>query len=97
LPVKQVDDERDHDRTPLFDHAPFEQISVSAWFRTGRKMVSSAANRCPTDRRSCSVMVGWQVEHGVLPNDANFGIWTVRMFRNEAFSRSSAKRRWSEN
>jgi hypothetical protein len=46
LPVKQVDDEGDHDRTSLFDRTPLEQIAVSGWFRSGRKMGSSAANRC---------------------------------------------------
>jgi hypothetical protein len=45
LPVKQVDDERDHDPTSLFDHAPLEQKLVSGWFRPERKMVSSIRSR----------------------------------------------------
>jgi hypothetical protein len=51
-------------------------VLAGKWFR--RQLLG-----CPTDRRACSVMVGWQVEH--------------ECSEIEAFSRSSAKRRRSEN
>jgi hypothetical protein len=47
LPIKQIDDEHHHDRTPLFDQLPADQLLVSGRCRRMRKMVSSAGSPSP--------------------------------------------------